>query len=117
MTQHTDLLAKGAAIAVGSAIAASLAMIDAAIPVIEKLGVSVSLGVAGIYMWWKSAQAQIKAMEKTLQTREDELKQATTHRIEMIGTLKDLNNAIGNQTEIIKANNETILRALNHRQP
>jgi hypothetical protein len=117
MTAQTEILTKAAILMAGSAITACIAMIESAVPFIEKLGIPVSLATVALYLWFKSTQGRVSDLSSALKAREDEIQKANEHRIAMLTTLQQMSAAIIDQTTRTEIKLDALLHAIERKQP
>jgi hypothetical protein len=117
MTAQTEILTKAAILMAGSAITACIAMIESAVPFIEKLGIPVSLATVALYLWFKSTQGRVSDLSSALKAREDEIQKANEHRIATLTTLQEMSEAIKDQTTRTESKFDALLHAIAMKQP
>jgi hypothetical protein len=117
MTAQTEILTKAAILMAGSAITACIAMIESAVPFIEKLGIPVSLAAVALYLWFKSTQGRVSDLSSALKAREDEIYKWNEHRIATLNTLQEMSAAITDQTTRTEIKLDALLHAIERKQP
>ena len=117
MTHQTEIMTKAAILMFGSAVTAGVAMIDQAIPLIEKLGVPIALAAVALWLAVKSNQGRVNDLSSALKAREEDIKTANDHRISMLNTLQDMSSAIKDQTVRTESKFDALLHAIERKQP
>ena len=117
MTAQTEILTKAAILMAGSAITACIAMIESAVPFIEKLGVPIALAAVALWLAVKSNQGRVNDLSNALKAREDEIQKANEHRIATLTTLQEMSAAIIDQTNRTEKKFDALLHAIERKQP